>query len=241
MNMPLTSPTRIKATFLTDYVHTVIILVIILIFALTAYATGSELGSPSVVYDRLMAASASHPVEGNAEGSYLTMRSKEGAIFFVINIVGNFGTVFMDNGYYNKAIAASPVHALPGYIIGGLAWFAIPWLCATTMGLSALALEGTPAFPTYPDRMLPADITAGLVLPYAAIGLLGKSGAICTLIMIFSKITLASLRCTIMAEANSLDTVAVTSAFSAQLIAVSSIVTYDIYQSVPLRFFILTA
>lgn len=96
----------------------------------------------------------------------------------------------VNQGYYNKAIAASPVHALPGYIIGGLAWFAIPWLCATTMGLSALALEGTPAFPTYPDRMLPADITAGLVLPYAAIGLLGRSGAICTLIMIFSKMTL---------------------------------------------------
>lgn len=88
--MPLTYSARIKATFLTDYVHTVIILVIILIFALTAYATGSELGSPSVVYDRLMAASAAHPVEGNAEGSYLTMRSKEGAIFFVINIVGSY-------------------------------------------------------------------------------------------------------------------------------------------------------
>jgi len=36
---------------------------------------------------------------------------------------GNFGTVFCDNAYYNKAIAASPVHALPGYIMGGLAWF----------------------------------------------------------------------------------------------------------------------
>lgn len=90
MNMPLTLTIRIKATFLTDYVHTVIILVIILIFALTAYATGSELGSPSIVYDRLMAAAESHPVEGNAEGSYLTMRSKEGAIFFVINIVGAY-------------------------------------------------------------------------------------------------------------------------------------------------------
>ena len=91
-------PVSIKATFLTDYVHTVIILVIILIFALTAYATGSELGSPSVVYDRLVAAAAAHPVEGNAGGSYLTMQSKEGAIFFVINIAGNLGTVFMDNG-----------------------------------------------------------------------------------------------------------------------------------------------
>ena len=55
------------------------------------------------------------------------------------------------------------------------------------MGLSALALEGTPAFPTFPERMLPADVTAGLVLPYASIGLLGHSGAVCTLIMIFSK------------------------------------------------------
>jgi urea-proton symporter len=63
------------------------------------------------------------------------MQSKEGIIFFVINIVGNFGTVFLDNGYcrklpvqfwhahfsryYNKAIAASPVDALPGYVMGG--------------------------------------------------------------------------------------------------------------------------
>jgi Na+/proline symporter len=41
----------------------------------------------------LVEASKRHPVSGNAEGSYLTMRSKEGAVFFVINIVGNFGTV----------------------------------------------------------------------------------------------------------------------------------------------------
>jgi Na+/proline symporter len=83
----------IKATFLTDYAHTVVILVILLMFAFTAYATNENLGSPSKVYDLLVEAAAKHPVEGNAGGSYLTMRSKEGAIFFVINIVGNFGTV----------------------------------------------------------------------------------------------------------------------------------------------------
>ena len=97
---------------------------------LTAYASSHILGSPSAVYDLLVKAAAAHPVDGNAQGSYLTMQSREGAIFFVINIVGNFGTVFLDNGYYNKAIAASPVHALPGYLIGGLSWFAIPWLTA---------------------------------------------------------------------------------------------------------------
>jgi len=72
----------IKATFLTDYVHTVMILIIIFIFAFTAYATSEVLGSPGAVYDALVEAAERHPVVGNAGGSYLTMQSKEGAIFF---------------------------------------------------------------------------------------------------------------------------------------------------------------
>ncbi|KAG9943499.1 urea active transporter-like protein, partial [Aureobasidium melanogenum] len=200
----------IKATFITDWVHTVVILVIIFLFAFTAYSTNEILGSPGAVYDALVAASKRHPVAGNAQGSYLTMQSREGGIFFVINLVGNFGTVYLDNGYWNKAIAASPVHALPGYVMGGLTWFAIPWLCATTMGLAALALENNPVFPTYPLRMAPEDVTAGLVLPNAAVALLGKGGAAATLVLIF---------------------MAVTSAMSAELIAVSSIWTYDIYNT----------
>lgn len=217
----------LKATFLTDWVHTFILLILIIIFSLTAYAQSDVLGSPSKVYDLLVEAALRHPVSGNAEGSYLTMKSQGGVEFFVINIgkpnypsdyigidltgtVGNFGTVFLDNGYYNKAIAASPVHALPGYILGGLSWFAIPWLTATTMGLSALALESNPRFPTFPERMTEAEVSAGLALPYAAVALLGKGGAAATLLMVF---------------------MAVTSASSAELIAVSSIFTYDIYRT----------
>jgi len=78
------------------------------------------------------------------------------------------------------------------------------------MGLSALALEGNPAFPTYPDRMSDADVSAGLVLPYAAVALLGSGGAVATLLIVF---------------------MAVTSASSSEYIAVSSIFTYDIYQT----------
>lgn len=199
-----------RATFLTDYVHTVVILVIIFIFAFTTYATSPLLGSPGKVYDLLVEAAKTHPVNGNAGGSYLTMKSSQGAVFFVINIVGNFGTVFCDNGYFNKAISASPASALPGYVLGGLSWFAIPWLAATTMGLACLALETNPAFPSFPLRMSDADVSAGLVLPNAAVALLGKGGAACTLLLIF---------------------MAVTSATSAELIAVSSIFTYDVYQT----------
>ena len=172
----------IKATFLTDYIHTVVILVIIIIFSLTVYASSNKLGSPEAVFDLLVAAAADHPVEGNEGGSYLTMRSYEGVIFFVINIVGNFGTVFCDAGYFQKAIAANPASALSGYILGGLCWFAIPWLCATTMGLATIALESNPSFPTFPNRMPDADVSAGLVLPYAAITLLGSGGAAATLL-----------------------------------------------------------
>lgn len=108
----------IKATFITDYVNALVILVIIFIFAFVVYATNGILGSPGAVWDILQEISKERPISGNAGGSYLTMRSQGGAEFFVINIVGNFGTVFLDNGYYNKAISASPVDALPGYVMG---------------------------------------------------------------------------------------------------------------------------
>ena len=81
----------IKATFLTDYVHTLMLLIIIIIFSLVTYASSTALGSPSAVYNLLVQAAKDHPVDGNAGGSYLTMRSTEGVIFFIINIVGNFG------------------------------------------------------------------------------------------------------------------------------------------------------
>ncbi|GME84232.1 unnamed protein product [Ambrosiozyma monospora] len=199
----------IKATFLTDYVHTIAIVVIILTFAFNTYAVSDKLGSPSAVWEKITQAALDHPVSGNAEGSYLTMHSRSGGIFFVINLVGNFGTVFLDNGYWNKAIASSPAAALPGYLLGGFAWFAIPWLTATTMGLACLALESDPSFPTYPNRLSAAQVSEGLALPNAAVALMGKSGAVATLFMIF---------------------MAVTSAMSAELIAVSSIFTYDIYK-----------
>ena len=60
--------------------------------------------------------------------------------------------------------------------MGGISWFAIPWLAATTMGLSCLALEMSDVFPTFPERMANADVTAGLVLPNAAVAMLGKGG-----------------------------------------------------------------
>ena len=210
----------LRATFLTDFLHTIIVLLLVITFALTVYATSDKLGSTHRVFDLLVEAARRHPVEGNAEGSYLTMRSHQGIIFFVINIVGNFGTVFCDTGYYQKAIAAGPANSLAGYIIGGLSWFAIPWVCATTMGLAALALEKDADFP-FPNGIPEAQISAGLVLPYAAVTLLGTGGAAACLLYGHKSTSFADL---------SLVFMAVTSAMSSELIAISSLWTYDIYR-----------
>jgi Na+/proline symporter len=137
-------------------------------------------------------------VDGNAAGSYLTMASLGGLIFGIINIVGNFGTVFVDQAYWQRAIAARPSSTVKGFLIGGMSWFAIPFTLATTMGLTAVALGVS---------LTPEQVQLGLTVPAAASVLMGEVGAIMVLTMLF---------------------MAVTSAGSAELIAVSSLITYDV-------------
>ncbi|KAG0257235.1 hypothetical protein DFQ27_005249 [Actinomortierella ambigua] len=200
----------LKATFIADYTHTVVIMIIVLMFSFTAYCTSDLIGSPERMFDLLHEAAVRHPVEGNEEGSYLTMASANGLMFGVINLVSNFGTVFLDQTYYQRAIASAPHTTVKAYLIGGLSWFAIPFTLATTLGISAIALENNPVFPSYPNRLDPHAVSAGLVAPNAAVALLGYGGAVAVLLLVF---------------------MAVTSASSAELIAVSSIGTYDIYRT----------
>jgi urea-proton symporter len=94
-------------------------------FVFTVYATSDKIGSPTKMHELLTAVSAVDPVPGNAKGSYLTMRSKNGLIFGVINIIGNFATVFQDQAYWQRAIASRPATTVKAYLLGGLAWLVI--------------------------------------------------------------------------------------------------------------------
>ncbi|KAM0321566.1 hypothetical protein ACHAQA_010056 [Verticillium albo-atrum] len=198
----------IKATFLTDYIHTFIITIIICFFTIKAFLT-PEISSPAHLYELIVAAGEAHPVPGNENGSYLTMTSHGAMLFGIIHVLANFGLVVMDTGFFVKAFAAQPQAVVPGYVIGGLAYFGIPWCLGTLMSFVALGLEGEEIFPTYPRRMSGTEISNGLVLPYAAIAIAGKGGATAILLITF---------------------MAVTSTLSAQVIAVSSIISFDIYR-----------
>ncbi|KIX03525.1 uncharacterized protein Z518_07078 [Rhinocladiella mackenziei CBS 650.93] len=91
----------IRATFLTDYVHTFIIMIILVWFTIKVL-TIQGTGSIGALYDAVLPLSKQHPVEGNYQGSYLTMTSKESISFGIIHIVTNFGIVFLDTGFWQK-------------------------------------------------------------------------------------------------------------------------------------------
>ena len=208
----------LKATFVADYMHTVIIFIVIRTFVAMVFFISPITGGVEGMYNKLVEAASLNPVisptfaeggavegdpstYGNAMGAYLTMASAGGLIFGVINIVGNFGTVFVDQAYWQRAIAAQPSSTVKGFLLGGMCWFAIPFTLATTMGLTAVAID---------VELSPEQVQLGLVVPAAASVLMGEIGAIMVLVMLF---------------------MAVTSAGSAELIAVSSLITYDVYRT----------
>ena len=191
----------LKATFLAEYFNTAFIFVVVLIFVSAIYFTNEDIGGISGMFEKLSAAATMTPVDGNASGSFLTLASVGALIFGIINIVGNFGTVFVDQSYWQRAIASRPRSVVPGFLVGGLAWFAIPFALATTLGLAAVAVN---------LELTPLEISSGLVAPLAAAHILGDVGAILMLTVLFT---------------------AVTAAGSAQLISVSSLITYDVFRS----------
>ncbi len=101
------------------------------------YGTSPLIGSPERLFDLLSAASRSHPVAGNKDGSYLTMTSTSGLVFGVVNVVGNLGTVCVDQCYWQRAIAADGRCTVRAYLLGGLCWFSIPFFLATVRGMAA--------------------------------------------------------------------------------------------------------
>mmetsp|Transcript_1341 Transcript_1341/g.3357 ORF Transcript_1341/g.3357 Transcript_1341/m.3357 type:complete len:739 (+) Transcript_1341:173-2389(+) len=223
-----TSAGGLKATFMASYLHTMIIFAVLITMITIVYI---KVYSSDLIYDFLdntvtyskedcmniyskdgngldsffldadgNKQMACGEVANNSQGSYLTMLSGDGLMFGIINIVGNFGTVFVDQSYWQSAIAARPSSAAKGYLLGGICWFAIPFSLATSLGLASTAL------------MLPinsSEAGSGLVPPAVADHLLGSAGSALVLIMLF---------------------MAIVSTGSAESIAVSSLVAYDIYR-----------
>ncbi|CDR44373.1 CYFA0S14e02344g1_1 [Cyberlindnera fabianii] len=197
----------LKATFISDWIHTVIIYIVVLILCFKVFCTSDIIGSPGKMWDMLQEVQEKFP--STSGSNYLSFRNPEMFMTTWSVCVGGFGSVFGDPSYGQKAIAASPSGVLSGYIIGGLCWLTIPWALGTAGGLAARAMLIYPGFQTYPNELSSSEASAGLPVIYAYGAILGKSGAAAAVLTLF---------------------MSVTSAMSAELIAFSSVATFDVYR-----------
>jgi len=190
----------LKGTYYASFTHTAVIYLALLIFLWKIYAGPSDLGSVAKMHANLKCAAVRDPVNRNSNGEYLTMNSLDGLMFGIINTVGNFGTVFVDQSYWQGAIACKPSATYRGYLLGGMAWFAIPFSMATALGLAGRALD------------LPisaGEAGNGLVPPAVAVHLMGQGGAFLVAFQLF---------------------LAITSTANSEQLAVASLFSYDVYK-----------
>ncbi|KAJ4486883.1 urea transporter [Lentinula lateritia] len=199
----------LRATFISDATHTFFLLAILLYFCFEVFCVSDVIGSPRKLLELLEAVAKTTPVDGNYQGSYLTFRSRPGAIFSVQVLtscfVQGFGLVMCDQGYWSRAIASNPATTARAYFLGGFAWFSIPFACGTALGLTARALETQPDFPVLSST----DVSAGLAAVEAVNYVLGTAGSVLMLLLIF---------------------LSVTSALSGEMIATSTLLSYDVYR-----------
>lgn len=192
----------LRATFISDATHTCILLVFIIVFVLEVYFVNPKIGSAERMWEML---ESLEPVPDNYGGSYLTFRSKQGAIFSVISVITGFGLVVNDQAYLSRAVAADPRITSRAYFFASTCWFVIPYAMGASLGLAARALSVYDDFPV----LTPEDVGEGLPVVAAATYLMGKTGSAMILVMIFFSVT---------------------SSFAGELIGTSTLISHDIYK-----------
>lgn len=113
----------LRSTLIADYTHTVLLFIVILVFGFLVYSTSDLIGSPAKFYDLLVEASKDMPIDTNTGGSYLAFRSVGGLVFAIDIFVAGFSTVWLDQAYWQRAIASRPESSVKAYILGGIAWY----------------------------------------------------------------------------------------------------------------------
>ena len=71
----------------------------------------------------LVEASEKMPIARNVNGSFLTFRSVNGLAFAFDILISGFSTVWLDQAYWQRAIASRPETSIKAYILGGCAWY----------------------------------------------------------------------------------------------------------------------
>ena len=148
------------------------ILIVVIMFAVVVPIVVLTLG-PHYIYMGMLDA-ATNPANPNYNPEALNFFAGAAWRYGVAAVVIALGQIVLDQGYYQRAVAAVTTKTLKrAYILGGFgAWLPIPFTCGIVFGSSALALQLTPEVTTQ-------------ISPYIMSYVTGISGALVFLVMVF--------------------------------------------------------
>nr|WGU51206.1 DUR3-like urea transporter subtype A1 [Theodoxus fluviatilis] len=194
-------------TFYVSYFNACLVFVLLLVF-MVKILHNTESPYPTIGDARRMydAITCVEGPEENTGHSFLTFRSGVAFLYGIIEVFVSSAVTYCDQASWQSRIAAKPVQGVWGFILAGFIWFSIPCVMATTTGLAYLSLSSVNGT----HLLLPGEIDEGLVTPLIAEKVLGSVGGILVLTM---------------------GAMALMSTGSGEVMAISSIIVYDIYQT----------
>ncbi|GFN81677.1 urea-proton symporter dur3-like [Plakobranchus ocellatus] len=195
------------STFYVSYFNAAVIFACLISFTVSIFYSGDNMGTADAISDLYEKVRCLEGPEGNEERSYLTFWSKGAIIWAVQGFFATASITFCDQASWQSRIAAKPAQGVLGFFAATYIWFAIPSTIGTTLGLGYLAKTsgGNQSF----QQLDMADIDSGLVTVFMAQSEMGTIGSYLVLTMII---------------------MAVMSSGSGEVMAISSIIVYDIYQ-----------
>ncbi|WAQ98212.1 DUR3-like protein [Mya arenaria] len=194
-------------TFYISYFNTSIIFISTSIFILKiTYFAEPEVANITSAESLHAAMSCLQGPKGNAQDSFLTFRSESGIIFGVVTLFMTIAIIFCDQANWQSRIAAKPSEGMVGFLFAAFLWFAIPTSVSfvTSMTYKTMSLRnGT-------NLLANEDIDQGYISPLVIQTLLGSEG--CYLLLTLITMTLMSTG-------------------SGEIMAISSIIVYDIFKA----------
>ncbi|PVD34810.1 hypothetical protein C0Q70_06088 [Pomacea canaliculata] len=194
-------------TFYVSYFNACLVFILLIVFVVKILhntdAQWKHVGDTSRMYQAISC------IEGppdNVDNSFITFRSWGAFLYGIIEIFVSSAVTYCDQASWQSRIAAKPVQGVWGFLLAGFIWFSIPNVMAVTTGMAYLALSSNNGS----HLLMPSEIDEGLVTPLIAEKVLGSAGGILVLTM---------------------GAMALMSTGSGEVMALSSIIVYDIYQT----------
>ncbi|XP_046575766.1 urea-proton symporter DUR3-like [Haliotis rubra] len=193
-------------TFYVSYFNACLVFILLIVFVVkilhNSESQYDSVGNVEKMYEAVSCIKASD----DTEYGYLSFRSMSAFLYGIIEVFVSSAVTYCDQASWQSRIAAKPVQGVWGFILAGFMWFSIPSTMATTTGMAYLAISSTNGS----HMLLPGEIDEGLVTPLIAEKILGSAGGILVLTM---------------------GAMALMSTGSGEVMAISSIIVYDIYQT----------